>query len=70
MRLDPIVDWIGNTPIEHGERGHELDAENPYACLCGEYDDYLMCPGEGIGTLTVRVDDAGGIGVERDWWPA
>lgn len=40
--LEPLVYWIGNTPLLHGERAEE-DLANPEACLCG-YPDYMMCP--------------------------
>ena len=43
VRLLPMVDDIGVTVVEHGERG-DLDPVHPEACLCGRYDYYLLCP--------------------------
>jgi hypothetical protein len=53
-QLEPIVDWIGNWPISHGERD-DLDPDNPEACLCG-VPNYLLCDGPGIYTATVHAD--------------
>ena len=51
MHAAPIVDWVGDWPISHGER----DADQ--RCLCG-HPDYLTCPqvmGEGsIYMLTIE----------------
>jgi hypothetical protein len=58
--LPPIVDWIGDCPIMHGERA-ELDPQHREACLCGEYDYYLMCPESlsgGLGSITLALDAA------------
>ena len=48
--MEPIIEWIGNIPIRHGERA---DSE---MCLCG-HDPYYSCPGwlddeNGFGALT------------------
>ena len=54
MTLEPIVYWIGNTPLLHGERAEE-DPQHPEACLCG-HPDYLMCPEwaeHGIASWTI-----------------
>jgi hypothetical protein len=63
--LPPIVDWIGDWPVIHGERDH-LDPDHPEACLCG-FHYYLWCPEfftGGIATLSIgRTDD--GISVDR-----
>lgn len=65
-RLEPMVDWIGNWPISHGERGEWNDAVNPGACLCG-VEDYWQCPdwlaGEGLAGLAVEPD-----GTVHDGW--
>jgi len=53
LYLLPIVDHIGDTAIEHGERGADLDPYHPEACLCGRYLDYLACPDPGIAQLTI-----------------
>jgi hypothetical protein len=46
---------FGDIVVEHGERGHDIDAANPHACLCG-YPDYFRCPrwldGDGIAGVT------------------
>lgn len=53
-KLEPIVDMIGGTAIEHGERG-DLDPANQYACLCGvRY--YMDCDGPGLETFTIHPD--------------
>lgn len=67
VALEPIVDWIGDWPIMHGERSHELDPVNPEACLCG-FEYYLWCPEAttgGIASLTVE-RTADGISVSRE----
>jgi hypothetical protein len=53
--LRPIVYMIGSAALEHGERGTELDADHPNACLCG-FEDYMLCPrfDEGIGSWTIH----------------
>jgi hypothetical protein len=47
--MEPIVAWIGDIPIYHGERD---DSE---LCLCG-HDPYYSCPGwlhePGFGSWT------------------
>lgn len=66
--LPPVVDWIGNTPIAHGERdGSPEQPWGPYGtggpgndppCLCG-HPDYGMCPNNiaGVGTiLDLRIE--------------
>jgi hypothetical protein len=62
MNLPPIVDMIGTIAIEHGERGVELDAEHPGACLCG-IDPYWHCYGPGIEGLNISGGDDGQIRV-------
>jgi hypothetical protein len=65
--LEPMTVWIGDWPIIHGERGYDLDAENPEACLCG-FDYYLYCPEHltgGIAGLTIE-QTSNGIRVSRD----
>lgn len=63
-RLEPMVDMIGSVPIEHGERGHDLDADHPGACLCG-FDPYWQCDGwlsgDSILGLTLSLEDDGTI---------
>jgi hypothetical protein len=49
--LEPILYWIGDAPLAHGERDDE-DPEHPEHCLCG-HPNYLTCPGEGLWTMTV-----------------
>lgn len=58
--LRPMVDDIGIAIIEHGERDH-LDPEHPEACLCGRYEPYYWCPGEGVESLTLSLDEEGRI---------
>jgi len=50
--LEPMLDWIGDTPIAHGERGDDLDSVHPGACLCG-VEPYWMCDGPGIKSMTI-----------------
>ena len=55
VHLTSIVEWIGNTPIAHGERETEKGPYE-YPCLCG-HPDYLLCPavlcGQDILNLTI-----------------
>ena len=60
-RLKPMIDWIGSTPIHHGERG-DLDPRHPEACLCGN-PFYLECDGPGIESMTICLDSDGHIEV-------
>ena len=66
-RLEPMVDWVGDFPVTHGERGHDLDPVNPMACLCGFNDpDYFYCPdsdGEGsiMGATISKDTETGAI---------
>lgn len=65
--LPPIVDWIGNAPLLHGERD-DLDLEHPLACLCGaEY--YLWCDGYiesgGLGGVIIGLDPDGSVYAEH-----
>ena len=50
VSAEPIVDWIGDIPIYHGERADSS------MCLCG-HEEYFACPGwlseGGIGALEV-----------------
>ncbi|HEX8781678.1 MAG TPA: hypothetical protein VF728_10995 [Nocardioides sp.] len=57
--LPAMVDDIGVAIIEHGERG-DLDRVHPEACLCGGYEPYYLCPGEGIESLTLTTEMFGG----------
>lgn len=58
-RLPPIVYWIGNVPLLHGERADE-DEDNPQYCLCG-YPNYMMCPeAETGGIMSFVVGDEWG----------
>jgi len=41
--FEPTVDWIGSTPIGHGERDVPYGAADACACLCG-IRDYTRCP--------------------------
>ena len=58
MSFEPMLYWIGDAALEHGERGTEMDVENPEACLCG-HPNYLMCPNsdKGIQSWTISVSD-------------
>lgn len=55
--FEPTVDWIGNTPLSHGERDVPYSAADRYACLCG-VRDFTYCPDEGgegsVFALTIR----------------
>jgi len=61
VHLGSVVEWIGNTPISHGERdGSDEQPNGPYEhpCLCG-HPDFMTCPSEiagvgGIYNLTIR----------------
>lgn len=57
--LEPIVDWIGDFPLMHGERA-EMDTEHPQACLCG-FEDYLLCPEFITGGIASCTIHPGGI---------
>jgi hypothetical protein len=63
VTLLPLTDWIGDHPVRHGERGHEIDQVRPEACLCGE-PDYTACPrwldGEGIQGLVIEAPSTTG----------
>lgn len=61
--LEPMTyeigpDWV----LTHGERSSELDAEHPYACLCGA-PEYWACEGwindDGISGATITMTDKG-----------
>ncbi len=41
-QLKPIVLWLGDCAITHGERDID-DLRHPLACLCGA-PDYMKCP--------------------------
>lgn len=59
--LPPMIDWIGDTPVYHGERG-DMDPANPEACLCGA-PVYYLCDGPGIASMSVSVDGDGHVAV-------
>lgn len=59
--LEPIVDWIGDFPVSHGERD-DLDPAHPLRCLCGHPGEYITCPeafGEGsiLGATISKAED-------------
>lgn len=66
--LEPIVDWVGDAPLLHGERG-ELDPEHPSACLCGGAAQYMECPQYletgGIGRFMIGLDPDGTVYAEH-----
>ena len=67
--MSPIVEYIGGVAIRHGERGHELDPDNPEACLCG-HPDYWKCDSwlmgwDTVGGLTISRNDDGTYEVTR-----
>lgn len=49
--LAPIIYWIGDFPLLHGER-HDEDWDHPEHCLCG-HPNYMTCSGEGLMTMVV-----------------
>jgi len=55
---EPVVYWVGNVPLMHGERGDdfgdELGSPGSQACLCG-HPDYLCCPEFGSGGVSTLV---------------
>ena len=66
--LVPIVEWIGNWPISHGERDvNDGDPRLDAPCLCG-YQPYLLCPDFDFGVmgLTIAPTEDGGIEVFRE----
>jgi hypothetical protein len=63
---DPEPEWIGNTPILHGESDWQLFDERWQSlgayCLCG-HPNYMMCPGvwaeeDTIDQVTIRPPEA------------
>lgn len=61
--LAPDLDWIGDSPIVHGERDEPTPAGALSApCLCG-HPEYLTCPetwGGGVNDLTLTGTPYGG----------
>lgn len=52
---EPIVDWIGDIPVMHGERDVPHGHPDYGRCLCG-HEFYLACPewaSGGIGSLVI-----------------
>ena len=50
LHVDPEIDWIGNTPITHGEYERDVPGSDTHVrgcfdayCLCG-HPNYLTCP--------------------------
>lgn len=67
--MAPIVVDLAGVPIRHGERGYELDAVHPEACLCGE-PDYWKCTSwlmgwDTVGGVTLTARDDGSIVATR-----
>jgi hypothetical protein len=59
--LDPEPDWIGDTPIMHGERDEPSTSFWGAPCLCG-HPNYLTCCevwGGSMAGMTVARADAG-----------
>lgn len=56
--LPPLTFEISPTwVLHHGERGTEMDADHPEACLCGRFAFYMACPeylaDDGISGVTL-----------------
>lgn len=53
--LEPEIDWIGNSPLAHGESERNDSTGDAY-CLCG-HPQYLTCPRwatEGLMSSTIQ----------------
>ena len=66
--LPPIVDWIGDTPIMHGERDVPYGHPEQGYCLCG-HPWYALCPERETGSVMSMVlgeEYFGRLNVEED----
>jgi hypothetical protein len=53
--LEPHVDWIGDSPLAHGEDEDRNDEDDMPFCLCG-HPNYLTCPrwaSEGLMSMEI-----------------
>jgi hypothetical protein len=71
--FEPEPDWIGDSPIMHGERDEDPRPRSERQlwmsapCLCG-HPDYMVCPeawGSSVMGLEIRADDGGELGWAR-----